>query len=217
MKHLKVLVTGSSNGMGRAIALKFLSEGHTVVGIDVEVATIDHEGYSHHIADVRGELPDVDGVNVLVVNAGVQNCPEEIDVNLIGAIRTTEKYAFQPAIQSVLYNASMSGSTGSDFPHYCASKGGVIAYMKNTAMEVAKYGATSNSISVGGVYTRMNEHITSSPRLLQLAIDQTMLGRWATAEELAEVFYFVATKCSFMTGQDLILDGGESVKTNFIW
>lgn len=214
---MKVLITGSANGMGRAIAMKFLSEGHSVVGVDIEKSTISNEKYTHLIADVTKSLPDVPSVEILIVNAGVQNCPQEIEVNLIGAIRTTEKYAFQESIKSIVFNASMSGSTGSDFPHYCASKGGVIAYMKNTAVEVAKYGANCNSISVGGVYTRMNDHLINDPKLLKQAFDQTLFGRWATPEECAEIFYFVATKCPFMTGQDIVVDGGESVKTNFIW
>lgn len=214
---MKVLVTGSSNGMGKAIAEKFLSEGHDVVGIDIESGSIRHSNYTHLIGDITKELPDIEGIEILINNAGIQNEPNEIEVNLIGNIKVTEKYGFQPSIKCILFNASMSGSTGSDFPHYCASKGGVIAYMKNTAMEVAKYGATCNSISVGGVYTRMNKHITDNPTLLQKAKDETLLGRWASSEECAEVFYFIATKCSFMTGQDIILDGGESVKTNFIW
>ena len=215
---MRVLVTGSSNGMGKAIAEIFVANGHEVIGLDVEGATITALNYQHIVADITKELPDVDKVEILVNNAGVQDCPEEIAVNLNGTIAVTEKYALgNPYIKSVVFNASISGTTGSDFPHYAASKGGVIAYMKHIAQDIAIYGATANSLSVGGVYTRMNKHITDSPKLLQAAINETLLKRWATPEECAKIFYFVATECPFMTGQDIMIDGGESIKTNFIW
>lgn len=68
---MKVIVTGSSQGIGRGVAEEFLLSGHTVIGIDVCPATIVRGNYTHFTADIlTGELPDIDGVNVLVNNAG---------------------------------------------------------------------------------------------------------------------------------------------------
>ncbi|MCH5156658.1 MAG: SDR family oxidoreductase [Clostridiales bacterium] len=215
---MKVIVTGSSNGIGKAIAEKFIACGHTVIGIDKVQSNLSHANYTHHIADIfSGKLPDVDGVEILINNAGVQDSGADIDVNLKGTIRVTEKYGVQPKIKSVVFIASASATTGSEFPEYVASKGGMVSYMKNVALRIAKYGATSNSLSPGGVLTPLNQHIIDSPKLWKQVMNETPLNKWATAQEIAEFAYFVAVINKSMTAQDIIIDNGESAKANFIW
>ena len=123
---MKIIVTGSSQGIGKGIAQEFLSHGHQVVGIDVLPASVFDDNCTHVAADVsKDNLPDLE-CDVLVNNAGVQNA-NDIDVNLKGTIRVTEKYGVQPNIKSVLFISSASAHTGAEFPEYSASKGGVIA------------------------------------------------------------------------------------------
>lgn len=215
---MKVLVTGSSNGIGKAIAQKFLECGHTVVGIDKVQSNLSHACYTHIVTDIfSGKLPQIDGVEVLINNAGVQDSGCDIDVNLKGTIRITEKYGVNPQIKSVVFIASASASTGSEFPEYVASKGGMVSYMKNVALRLAPYGATSNSISPGGVITPLNQHILDNPELWQQVMDETPLNKWATAEEIAEWTYFVAVVNKSMTAQDILIDNGESARAKFIW
>ena len=215
---MKILVTGSSSGIGRATALKFLEVGHTVIGIDKLPSTVNHKNYTHVVTDVfYGTLPQIDGVEILVNNAGVQNEGDDIDVNLKGTIAVTEKYAIQPKIKSVVFIASASAVTGSEFPEYAASKGGMVAYMKNVALRIAQYGATSNSLSPGGVTTPLNRHVMDSPELWQRVMDETPLRKWASAEEIAEWTYFVAVVNKSMTAQNILIDNGEAAKANFVW
>ena len=215
---MKVVVTGSSNGIGKAIAMKFLDCGHDVIGIDKVQASLSHARYTHVVTDIfSGELPEIDGVEILVNNAGVQDSGHDIDVNLKGTLRVTEKYAIQSKIKSVVFVASASASTGSEFPEYVASKGGMVSYMKNVALRIAPYGATSNSLSPGGVLTPLNQHIIDSRKLWKQVMDETPLKKWATAEEIAEFAYFVAVINKSMTAQDIIIDNGESAKATFIW
>lgn len=213
---MKVLITGTSQGIGKAIAELFLHKGHCVVGIDRQEASLTHECYSHIQADVRDELPEIEGVEILVNNAGTQN-EADIDINLKALIRLTEKYGIQPCIKSILSVGSASGHTGSEFPEYCASKGGVIAYTKNVALRVAQYGAVCNSLDPGGVLTPLNDCVVDDPVLWKQIMDETPLKRWATVEEIAAWAYFLTVENRFCTGQSIVVDGGESINSRFIW
>lgn len=215
---MKILVTGSSSGIGKAIAQKFLDCGHDVVGIDILPATTSHPRYAHHVADIAvDELPQIDGVQILVNNAGVQNSGRDIDVNLKGAMRVTERYGLCEGIVSVLFVASASASTGSEFPEYVASKGGMVSYMKNVALRLAPSGATCNSLSPGGVTTSLNDRVMNDPKLWGEIMEETPLKKWASAQEIAEWAYFVTIVNKSMTAQDLIVDNGESARAKFVW
>ncbi len=215
---MKVLVTGTSSGIGRAIALKFLSQNHSVIGIDIEDSTIEDSNYTHIKKDILDkDLPEIEDIEILINNAGVQESGRDIDVNLKGTINITEKYGIQSNIKSIVFIASASARTGAEFPEYVASKGGMVAYMKNVALRISKYGATSNSISAGGVKTKLNEHIMNSPKLWEEVLNETLLGKWAEAEEIADFTYFISVINKSMTGEDIFIDNGEALKSNFVW
>ena len=216
---MKVLISGSSRGIGLKIVEKFIACGHFVVGFDIAETQFLHENYRHYIVDVTSEeLPDLGNFDIVISNAGVQTQSiKDIEVNLIGAMNFVEKYAFNDDIKSVLIVSSASASTGAEFKEYCASKGGLLSYTKNVALRLAPYKATANSLSPGGVITPMNEHILSSEKLYKKVLDETLLGKWATAEEMAEFAYFLTVVNQSMTGQDVFVDNGEALKSNFIW
>lgn len=221
---MKVLITGTSKGIGRAAALKFISEGHLVIGLDIQEPTIPlgQHGigrYIHYMADVanKHELPDIDDVDILINNAGVQNSGRDIDVNLKGVINCTEKYGLQPEIKSIINQASVSAHNGAEFGEYTASKGGVLAYTIWTAKQIAKYGATCNSVSFGGVTTNLNESIMTDADSWRKIMDMTPLKKWCSAEEAAEWIYFMTVINKSATGQDIIIDNGEFYNHEFVW
>ena len=215
---MKILITGTTQGIGKSIAEIFLQNNHTVIGIDRQEASIQHEQYTHYICDVRDRenLPDIKDIQILVNNAGTQN-EDDIDINLKALIYITEKYGIQKEIKSILNIGSASGHTGSEFPEYCASKGGVLAYTKNVAIRIAPFGATCNSLDPGGVLTELNECVINDEELWQQIMDETPLKKWATPEEIAQWAYFLTVVNTFCTGQNILVDGGESINYNFVW
>lgn len=215
---MKVLITGTSQGIGKAIAELFLLKGHTVIGIDRQKRSIENPSYTHFVCDVRDKenLPEISDVEILINNAGTQN-EADIDINLKALIYVTEKYGVQKNIKSVLNIGSASAHTGAEFPEYCASKGGVLSYTKNVAMRIAPFGATCNSLDPGGVLTPLNDCVINDPTLWAEIMNETPLKKWATPEEMAEWAYFLTVTNTFCTGQNILVDGGESINYNFVW
>ena len=134
---MNIVITGPSQGIGLAIAEKFLREGHRVFGIDKEPAAVDHPEYTHFQRDIRDGFPRLEGADaphVLISCAGTLEEEEAIVVNLEAAIRFTEHYEDSPALQSVLYIASASARNGAEFPGKEGSMGSIAPCISRRAV-----------------------------------------------------------------------------------
>ena len=90
---MNILISGTSSGIGKAAALKFLKMGHKVYGVDREDSAICDKNYTHFKKDIRDkDLPIIKDVDVIVANAGVQDEAEAIDTNLNGSINFVNNY-----------------------------------------------------------------------------------------------------------------------------
>lgn len=220
---MKIVITGTSSGMGLEIARNFANKGHEVHGIDLLPMSdpLLHDlNYTHYIANVceKDTLPDIDGVNILINNAGVQGSGKDIDINLKGLMNATEKYALDnPNIQSVVNQAAASAVMGTEQDEYVASKGGVISYTKWVAKQIAKYGATCNSLSFGGVLTESNNVVIDNQELWNQVMELTPLGRWTDLTEVADWIYFMSTVNKSCSGQNIVIDNLESLNGVFVW
>ena len=217
---MKILITGSSKGIGRASALHFLSHGFEVYGIDLLPSSIDNHSYHHFIADVSKKdlLPEIKDIDYIFNNAGLQNSKDDISNNLKGAINVAEKYAFNGNLKSILFNASASAHSGFEFPEYVASKAGIVGYMKNVASRLAPYGATANSISLGGVLTESNKPVMDNKECWNKIMNVTPLKKWASEDEVCEWVYFLLVKNKSASGIDILIDNGEfNLNSTFVW
>ena len=216
---MKVVITGTSQGIGRETAKAFVSMGHEVFGLDKEPATIEGEKYVHCICDVSKPetLPDILGVDIVVNNAGTIDEAEAIDTNLVGYINVVEKYCFQQKLKCLINVASISGHVGLDTMRYAASQGGRLALSKHLAITLGNaYGARVVSISPGAVLTNLEPNLYKSEKLVKAVANENLLKKWITPNEIAQWIYFVACVDKSMTGQDILIDNGEVANYNFI-
>lgn len=215
---MNVIITGTSGGIGRAAAEKFLREGCDVWGVDLEESTILHPGYRHILGDIREGAPkDLPEAEILINNAGTLEEKDAIEVNLTATIRFTEELLGGKKLRSILFIASASARNGAEFPRYVASKAGIVGYMKNLALTLAPRGILCNSISPGGVITPANRHILEREDLYAAVRAETLLGKWAEPEEVAELAWYLAAVNRSITGEDILMDNGEMLRSNFIW
>lgn len=217
---MKVLITGTSKGIGLALAKRYLENDHEVYGLDLLESSIKNDRYHHYIVDVskKNKLPDIENIEILINNAGTQNSKDDIDNNLKSVIYVTEKYGFNPFIKSILFNASASSRSGFEFPEYVASKAGVVGYMRNVATRLASQGVTVNSISLGGVITESNSVVMEDKVSWEKIMEVTPMKKWMTESEVCDWVYFLTIVNKSMSGQDILIDNGEyNLNSTFVW
>ena len=177
---------------------------------------------------IKEKLEEWGRLDVLVNNAGmnirkkIADYQEEeyrrvLEVNLFAVVeicRLCLPYLQTGLHASVVNIASVAGSVDvqSGMP-YGMSKGAMIQMSRNLAVEWAEYGIRVNTVSPWYTDTPLVQSVLSQPDRLQRILDRTPLGRVAAAEEVASVVAFLAMdKASYVTGQNIAVDGGMLAK-----
>lgn len=218
----KVLITGTSFGVGKAAAKKFLSEGYEVVGLDWKEATISHNNYTHYICDVsrKDSLPDITNIKYLVNNAGIVTPKKDaIAVNQIGYINIIEKYGYDPELKSIVQIGSTASKKGYDNIFYCSSQGARDALTKWAANNLGRDSrhVIVNGLNLDGIVaadpdkgiegTSLEPALYEMEGMMDKIAELSVLKRLATVEEIAEWIFFLLVKNTVMTGQILNIDG----------
>ena len=132
-----------------------------------------------------------------------------VNLNAVFAICRDFSESFISRKSGCIINvASIWGRTGSSMESsYCASKGAIVNFSKALAQELGPSGIRVNCVSPGCIDTEMNAGYTADERAV--LEDSTPLGRFGKPEEVADAIAFLASdKASFITGTDLLVDGG---------
>jgi meso-butanediol dehydrogenase / (S,S)-butanediol dehydrogenase / diacetyl reductase len=116
--------------------------------------------------------------------------------------------------RAIVNIASLSGhQAGAEIPSYSASKAAVINFTRSLALAFSKYGIRVNSVSPGFVETPLTQQGLQNERFVRAIQRNTALERVGTPEEIASVIAFAASpEASYMTGSDLLVDGGWLIK-----
>ncbi len=231
------VVTGAGSGLNLAITQALLASGCRVAAWDIKpggLADVSDGRLSFTALDVRDKSAlteaavdaarAADGIAGLVAGAGVMvNAPfleiREADfdrtmgINLKGAMLTVQ--AVLPHLRRsgkgsiVMFASMLARSAGPNGGDYIASKGGVLGLARTLAMEVAETGIRVNTISPSMVDTPMPQAAFSRDAIAARG-KTTPMGRLPTTEDVAAAALFLLSDdASFITGQDIRLNGGE--------
>ncbi len=166
-------------------------------------------------------------LDILVNNAGIlrrdgiEETTKELwdtilAVNATGVFLGT-KYAIPEMRKagggSIVNISSISGMVALGGPAYNASKGAVRVFTKVTAVHHADDNIRCNSIHPGPVRTPMTESTYSDPEMLERRLRDMPLGRLGTSEDIAYgVLYLASDEAAYMTGAELVIDGGYTAQ-----
>lgn len=218
MEKKAIIITGSSSGIGKATAEIFLKNNYLVYGIDKNTATIEDKNYKHFKVSVTDfkNLPDIKNISYILNNAGTMDEQESLETNLQGYINIIKKYESKD-LKAVLNIASTAGHHGFGKPLHAAAQAARINYTKHLAKTLGeKYGTLVNSLSPGPVHTNLEPDLYKDKAAMSEVATQNILKRWIEPTEIAVWIYFILTKNTCATGQDIILDLGECINLNFI-
>ena len=231
------VITGSSRGIGKAIAEEFAKNGyHVILNASKSVDELNEayeeflsKGYSCEavLADVSDyeecKKLFIKAPDVLVNNAGISHIglftdmtPESwkhlIDVNLMSAFNCSHialKTMIRNHCGNIINISSIWGERGASCEVvYSASKGGINSFTKALAKEVGLSGIRVSAISCGVIDTKMNACFDEEEKAA--LCDEISLARFGKAEEIAKLAYFLAEddKSGYINGQIITADGG---------
>jgi len=232
LKGKTALVTGAGRGIGRAIAEVFAQEGARVLatgrgatspfGGDVEWHQLEVSSEEDWRRVVAHAEETAGGVDVLVNNAGIitYDLPHELtleDWSRVVAVNQTGTWlGMREVIPSMLRRgggsivnvSSIWGNAAVAGAHaYHATKGAVRNMSKSAAITYAKDNIRVNSLHPGFIVTPLTE--AQDPSINEYVVGQTPMGRAGQPEEIAMGAVFLASdESSFMTGSELVIDGG---------
>jgi NAD(P)-dependent dehydrogenase (short-subunit alcohol dehydrogenase family) len=228
-----VLVGGASRGLGHAIADGLHAAGATMTGTSRSPAS-GSERWPYRVCDVRDErafgavcdavVAEYGRLDGYVHAAGITSPAPDQDVsafrdtleaNLTAAYGCSRRAAAAMGQGgAVVFISSIASQLGfPQNPGYVASKGGLAALGRALAVDLGPRGIRVNTVAPGYIRTAMTERSYQDAEMHAARAGRTILGRWGEpADVVGAVIFLLAAASRYITGQELVVDGGWSVK-----
>jgi NAD(P)-dependent dehydrogenase (short-subunit alcohol dehydrogenase family) len=229
LKDKVSIVTGSSRGLGRAIAKELAAHGSKVVvnyyqsktAADELVAELKADGAEVIAVQAGVAHPEFGGVDILVNNAGVnrdrtirrmsaEEWREVITTDLDSVFYCT--YAAVPHMIErgggrIVNMASIVGQMGNlGQSNYAAAKAGIVGFTKSAAQELARFKISVVALCPGFFETEMVTNLTDEVK--EALVAKIPLGRFGKPEEVARITRFLVTEGEYVTGAQININGG---------
>lgn len=215
-----ILVTGGTGGIGTAIVALFDQFKGNVIVTNSKLADFK---YTEDIITLLDELPNIDicvncaGINVIneLHNIKEEDFDDIMHVNVKAPFLISKHVAEHMKKQKngkiVNISSIWGDKTISGRLCYTTSKSALIGMTKTLAVELAKYNIQVNTISPGFTNTKLTRSILSKDQINKL-VSKVPMGRMADPIEIARIVMFLCSKQNtYITGQNIVVDGGFSI------
>jgi NAD(P)-dependent dehydrogenase (short-subunit alcohol dehydrogenase family) len=196
-------------------------------GFPVEAITGDVSRTSDVEVAVTRTVERFGGIDVLVHTAAIVELrpllefPEDlwrriVDVNLTGVFLTTRRAGQEMARRgggAIVVFASTNAFFAEELNvPYSATKGGIVMFVRNAALDLARHRIRINAVDPGIIHTRLSAALIEDPVAGPEYLKRIPAGRYGTPEDIAKVVLFLASDdAAYMTGEDVIVDGGATL------
>jgi 3-oxoacyl-[acyl-carrier protein] reductase len=196
-------------------------------GMPVEAITGDVSNAADVDAAVTRTVERFGGIDVLVHTAAIVELrpllefPEDlwrriVDVNLTGVFLTTRRAGQEMAARgggAIVVFASTNAFFAEELNvPYSATKGALVMFVRNAALDLARHGIRINAVDPGIIYTRLSAALIDDPVAGPEYLRRIPAGRYGTPEDIAKVVLFLASDdAAYMTGEDVVVDGGATL------